>query len=141
MAGCRCNKDLSSLISKLEDLPNTDLSTAVTDIAEKANDGIIASASVNFPDNASKSRLVKKVQYSPSNISIQVGYKGSFDSWKHMYFHNYGYHQYVYGNPTGHMTTCHIHWFDTSAQKITNELGKELKEKISREYRNKLNNI
>ena len=141
MAGCRCNKDLSALISKLEDLPNTDLESAVTNIAEKANDGIIASASGTFPENATRSKLVEKIKYSPSNVKAVVGYKGSFDSWKHLYFHNYGYHQMYFGNDTGHMTIVHIHWFDTSAQKITNELGKELKEKISREYRNKLNNI
>lgn len=139
MAGCKWDRNLSELISKFENIKDVDLEQVVTQVAEKANNEVISEASATFPQNASKSKLVKKVKYTPSNISIEVGYKGSFDSWKHMYFHNYGYHQMYFGHDTGHMTIVHIHWFDNASKRIVEDLSDELLTKVKMEYERKFN--
>ena len=129
---------LDRLKNKLEAMGKVDTSKAVKDSAEEISDNIKSGASHIFPQNADHCRVIKTSKYG-SNASAEIGYAGNFSEWKHMYFHNYGYQQYVFGHPTGEKTVIHIHWFTNTAHHAIEKQSKILLSDIQNEYRREMN--
>lgn len=76
-----------------------------------------------------------------SSCFVDVGLKNDkapFDSWKGLYFHNYGYKQYFYGHDLGYMETRHILWFTNAINGAKGEIISKLRARLKSEVRKRM---
>lgn len=123
---------LQDLITKLSRLENLKVDDVLETVAEEGTRSLQANtASAGFP-KSSQSVDIHKKQYGGKGVSI--GYEGDFNSWRELYFHNFGYDLYYFGKKTGKHITCHVGVWDEikhlTIQEIQPVLEKRIKQRI-----------
>ena len=80
-------------------------------------------------------------EYPNGSYFVEVGLKNDnadWENWKHLYFHHYGYEQFLYGEPLNKMTTMHQFWFTNAVDNMSQDVLKDLKEDLKKEINDAL---
>lgn len=126
---------LDRVMNKLNKIQNMDTSTVLNTIADESTKTLRSNTSSGgFPKSSQSCKVVNK-----GNKYMEIGYKGSFDNWKELYFHNFGYMQYYYGRPLGYKTVVHVGCWD-NIKHMTIEQVRPVLERRVREYLKTLTN-
>lgn len=102
-------KGINSLSNKLNKLSNVKAKNSVKEVAKFVEKELRNEAS-KFSTRSELIGEVEEREYKNGNYYIEVGLKNSYESWeewKHLYFHHYGYNQ-KYGEKTVTYIIRHI---------------------------------
>lgn len=130
-------KGLNQLMNRVADLERIDITQAVEETAKEVKDQLKSAASWSSR-GSSCIDLIETRKYGPMTAYCKVGLKNTkapWDEWKHLYFHNYGYHLKYFGHPTNRFITTHVLWFDNAAQGAVKSVKKSLRRRIRQQMR------
>ena len=133
-------KGINSLSNKLNKLSNVKAKNSVKEVAKFVEKELRNEAS-KFSTRSELIGEVEEREYKNGNYYIEVGLKNSYESWeewKHLYFHHYGYNQKIWGKDSNLYTNTHQFWFTNAIDNIDQKALKELKKKMQEEIRNAL---
>lgn len=132
---------INNLIKKLNNLEAVNVTNEVEEVAQKMQASLRNSAS-SFSKNEYKCIVTCEARcYGNKNCFIDVGLKNDnapFESWKGLYFQNFGYRQFYYGHDLKKINTTHVLWFDNAVSQAAEQLKKELKDKLKDKIKNAL---
>ena len=131
-------KGLDKLIKKLDDLTDLGVDKIVEDCGEKLRKSIQEEAK-KFSDEEYQYILKTQTQiYNNNSASIQVGLlntQAPFESYKGLYFNNYGFELWK----NGKYYAPHVGWFDTAVENARKEIIAEMKKQLNNEIKKKVN--
>nr|DAK74117.1 MAG TPA: hypothetical protein [Caudoviricetes sp.] len=133
-------KGINSLSNKLNKLSNVKAKNSVKEVAKFVEKELRNEAS-KFSTRSELIGEVEEREYKNGNYYIEVGLKNSYESWeewKHLYFHHYGYNQKIWGKDSNLYNKTHQFWFTNAIDNIDQKALKELKKKMQEEIRNAL---
>ena len=133
-------KGINSLSNKLNKLSNIKAKNSVKEVAKFVEKELRNEAS-KFSTRSDMIGEVEEREYTNGNYYIEVGLKNnyeSWESWKHLYFHHYGYNQKLWGKDSNLYTNTHQFWFTNAIDNIDQKALKELKKKIQAEIKEAL---
>lgn len=133
-------KGINKVLKRLTNLENIKTVDAVTEVAEEMQNRIRDRAQT-FSDVGYQYISKCEPRIYAHGCFIDVGLKSdgsTWNLWKGLYFHNFGYRQFYYGHDTGKMTTCYMLWFERAVQDSTEAIIQKLKLKIKDEVRKAL---
>lgn len=131
-------KGINTLTNKLNKLSNVKAKNAIETVAKEVETGLKNEASKFSNKGYKHIGKAETREYSNGNYFVDVGLKNSsapWEEWKHLYFHHYGYNQFMYGKPTGKFTNMHQFWFTNAIDNMEQEVLKEIKAKLRKEIR------
>lgn len=131
-------KGINSLTNKLNKLSNIKAKNAIEEVAKEVENSLKNEASKFSNDGYKHIGKANTREYSNGNYFVEVGLKNDsvpFDEWKNLYFHNYGYNQFLFGKDTGKFTNMHQFWFTNAIDNMEQSVLKEIKEKLRKEIR------
>ena len=131
-------KGMNSLTNKLNKLSNLKAKESVNKVA-KIVESELRNEARRFSNNGYKYiGTVDAREYRNGNYFVEVGFKNDsapWEAWQHLYFHHYGYHQFMMGYPTSIYTNMHQFWFTNAIENLEQGVLKELKKEIRKEIR------
>lgn len=133
-------KGINSLSNKLNKLSNVKAKNSVKEVAKFVEKELRNEAS-KFSTRSDMIGEVEEREYRNGNYYIEVGLKNRYESWeewKHLYFHHYGYNQKIWGKDSNLYTNTHQFWFTNAIDNIDQKALKELKKKIQAEIKEAL---
>ena len=133
-------KGINSLSNKLNKLSNIKAKNSVKEVAKFVEKELRNEAS-KFSSRSDMIGEVEEREYKNGNYYIEVGLKNNYESWenwKNMYFHHYGYNQKLWGKDSNLYTNTHQFWFTNAIDNIDQKALKELKKKIQAEIKEAL---
>lgn len=131
-------KGINSLMNKLNKLSNIEARKAVEDVADSVESHIRNKASV-FSEKESRYIAKCEARDYKSSYFIDVGLKNdndSFENWKGLWFHNWGYLNRIWGKyPSGKgvFTSPHILWFEEAVKDIKGPTLQKMKSNLRKE--------
>lgn len=134
-------KGLNNLIKKVSSIENISIENVVREVAEDIEKSIKSEASTWAPKASQCISVFNMKKYGPLTCFAKVGLnetEAPFEEWKNLWFHQWGYHLYYFGNPTDKFITNHIMWFDNAVNNCANSAKAKLKAKIKAEIKKKV---
>lgn len=131
-------KGMNSLTNKLNKLSNLKAKESVNKVAKTVESGLRNEASKFSNKGYNYIGKVDSREYRNGNYFVEIGLKNDsapWDEWKHLYFHHYGYHQFMMGFPTSIYTNMYQFWFTNVIENLEQGVLKELKKEIRKEIR------
>lgn len=130
-------KGLNNLIQRFTELEKIDITDVVKDVAEDVNNQVKSACSW-APKAARHIKVCEIKKYTPYTCFAKVGLKQDSAPWeeyRHVYFHNYGYHLVYFGNPTNKFISMHTMWFENAVQGAKKTAQKNLRAKIKQKMK------
>ena len=130
---------LDRLIRKLEKVSDLPYSEIIQHAADEFKEALRSSAATfsthsNYID-ACDTRKGENYMY--VDIGLRNGRNGAtWEIWKHLYFHEYGYEQFFFGHDTHKKTTCHTMWFSGTVNSQKDATMQRIKQEIKRQIKN-----
>lgn len=131
-------KGLDALVNKLNRLSNIKGKQAVEMVASEVLTTIRGSANTFSNEAYQHIGMCDKRAYESGSYFVEIGLKNDyapFDSWKNLWFQNWGYHQYYYGHPTGKFTSIHVGWFNNAVNSIEDQAIQKMKSQLRKEIK------
>lgn len=131
-------KGINSLSNKLNRLSNVKGKKAVEEVADVVEKQLRNKAE-SFSDKGSKHiGKADAREYNNGSYYVEIGLKNDnapWEEWKHLYFHHYGYNQFLFGKPTGKHTNMHQFWFTDAIDNMEQRVLKDLRENLRKEIK------
>lgn len=125
-------KGLNEVIGKLSRLEQENFDSVLDEIKEETERVVKQGVAENGFPVASQYVDVKK-----SKGKLDVGlHSSNFENWKHVWFQNFGYHQFYYGHDTGKKTVVHVGFFNNVKAMAASQVKPVLEQRIKRRVDN-----
>lgn len=136
-------KGADKLMNKLSQISNMDTSDIVSQSSKKVKEALVNEAS-QFSGTAYKciNQGDTRVYGLSSFIDVGLIYEdASFEDYKSLYFHNYGYVNMGLGGIfKGKYMNMHINWFELAVKSVEKDILRDIKGKLQKEIR-AINNV
>lgn len=124
---------INKLINKLTKISKIEAKEIVQEVAKDLETSIIKEAR-SFSDSEYKCIKQCEVRDYGTSCFVDIGLRNdevSFDEWRGLWFHQWGYTHWRSGN----MITPHVLWFDNAVNSVGNSITEKLKVKVRKEIR------
>ncbi len=131
-------KGINTLTNKLNKLSNVKAKKAVEEVSKIVENQLREEAKKFAPNSYKYIGEANSREYRNGDYYVEVGLKNDsapWEEWKNLYFHHYGYNQFMFGNYTGKYTNMHQFWFTNAIENLEEGALKELKAKLRKEIR------
>lgn len=130
-------KGLSPLMNKLNRLSNVKGKQAVESVSKIVETSIRVSASFSSEGSQYIGKCETR-EYLNGSYYLDIGLKNdkvSFELWKNLWYHNWGYNLEYFGHPTNTYVNMHSMWFNNAVNNIEGPTLERMKKILRNEIK------